>query len=143
MRTPMNKKTRQHLRKNPLNWVPNLHTEALDYIDSLEEQLAQRGEQPDPRLTECSKPVVPAIIDQYTGPIINQYTEPIRELLEERRRVGIARYGIEPHTHNGRDAIQDARDVLGDLIVYLAQARMEGRGHEADDLCQLIIEEFA
>jgi hypothetical protein len=124
----MNKKTRDKLRKNPLGWTPNLHTAALDYIDQLE------GQAP-PILTEESRPVIPAILDQYTGPV--------RELLEERRRVGVARYGIELHTHNGRDAIQDARDELGDLIVYLEQARMEGRKREADDLCQLIIEIFA
>lgn len=48
-------------------------------------------------------------------------------LLEERRVFGLQKYGMELTTHNGRDALEDARQELGDLMVYLAQAAMEGR----------------
>jgi len=36
-------------------------------------------------------------------------------------------YGMELHTHNGRDAVQDLREELLDALQYLAQARAEGR----------------
>jgi hypothetical protein len=48
-------------------------------------------------------------------------------LLKKRRAFGIQKYGMELTTHNGRDALEDARQELGDLMVYLAQAAMEGR----------------
>ena len=38
---------------------------------------------------------------------------------------GEAKYGVRLHSHNGRDALQDAMDELVDGVQYLAHARME------------------
>lgn len=45
--------------------------------------------------------------------------------MEERRRLGIARYGTPLQPHNGRDALVDAYQESLDLAVYLRQAIAE------------------
>ena len=45
--------------------------------------------------------------------------------MEERRRVGIERYGIPLQAHNGRDALVDAYQEALDLAAYLKQAIVE------------------
>jgi hypothetical protein len=45
--------------------------------------------------------------------------------IEERKQLGISRYGRPLETHNGRDALQDAWEEAVDLAVYLTQVRME------------------
>jgi hypothetical protein len=54
--------------------------------------------------------------------------ERIRELLRARREQGIARYGRELTAANGRDALADAAQEALDLLLYLVQLQMEGRG---------------
>ena len=54
--------------------------------------------------------------------------ERIRALLQARREQGIARYGRELTAANGRDALADAAQEALDLLLYLTQLRMEGRG---------------
>ena len=47
--------------------------------------------------------------------------------LEERVDFGRDKYGTVLQTHNGRDALQDAREELLDLVFYTAQAYLEGK----------------
>jgi len=42
--------------------------------------------------------------------------------MEERRLLGIKRYGTPLQPHNGRDALVDAYQEALDLVVYLRQA---------------------
>jgi hypothetical protein len=49
----------------------------------------------------------------------------VRADLEERERVGIARYGTALYPHNGRDALRDAYEEALDLACYLRQALEE------------------
>ena len=42
--------------------------------------------------------------------------------MEDRRRLGIERYGVPLQAHNGRDALIDAYQEALDLAVYLRQA---------------------
>jgi hypothetical protein len=48
----------------------------------------------------------------------------IREI-EDRRALGISRYGRPLQTFNGRNAFQDAREEALDLVMYLKQAELE------------------
>lgn len=50
-----------------------------------------------------------------------------QDLVYERVKFGREKYGTELMTHNGRDPVEDARQELGDLLMYIAQAKMEGR----------------
>lgn len=45
--------------------------------------------------------------------------------IEERKKLGIERYGRPLETHNGRDAVQDALEEAIDLAVYLKQVELE------------------
>lgn len=47
--------------------------------------------------------------------------------MEDRRRLGIARYGTPLQPHNGRDALVDAYEEALDLAVYLRQVIEERR----------------
>ena len=49
-----------------------------------------------------------------------------RQLLQQRRKIGIAEYGTPLMTYNGRDALQDATEELADALIYLLQAMLEG-----------------
>lgn len=51
----------------------------------------------------------------------------VRELLIERRAVGIERYGRPLEVGNGRDPIQDLEEEIVDAFQYVNQATMEGR----------------
>lgn len=152
----MNKKQRQHLRRNPLDWTPRLQEEALDCIENLEAKLDQEGTEPGqlasiargcndlrgkastpeppPEASERSEPVFPFIIEELRNAKYNTETSSwLADLLEERRNFGIEKYGQELHTHNGRDAIEDARQEFGDLVVYLTQGVLEGRANEVQE----------
>lgn len=48
-------------------------------------------------------------------------------LVRSRAAIGLARYGTELRTQNGRNPVNDAREEVGDLLMYLMQARLEGR----------------
>lgn len=50
----------------------------------------------------------------------------IRDLLLERRAVGIGRYGMPLTALNGRDALQDLQEELVDAFQYASQCEMEG-----------------
>lgn len=51
----------------------------------------------------------------------------VAQLLGERRRFGLRKYGTLLRAHNGRNPICDAVEELLDALVYLAQAVTEER----------------
>lgn len=51
--------------------------------------------------------------------------ERIHALLKERIQKGVETYGTVLKTHNGRNALQDAKEELADAVLYLTQAMME------------------
>jgi hypothetical protein len=53
-------------------------------------------------------------------------------LIEERKQLGIQRYGSPLMTHNGRDSVRDATEEALDLTVYLMQVAMETRDLRAE-----------
>jgi len=46
-------------------------------------------------------------------------------LMQERDRLGAARYGVRLQSHNGRDSMQDALEEALDLRVYLENVAQE------------------
>jgi hypothetical protein len=52
--------------------------------------------------------------------------------IKDRKQLGIQRYGSPLMTHNGRDAIRDAREEAVDLAMYLMQVELETRDLRAD-----------
>lgn len=92
--------------------------------------------QPAPTRSERSRPVGPAALDALcpadADPTVNPYRE-VRDALEARVAFGVAKYGTELHTHNGRDAIQDALEEALDGMQYATQAAMEARDEGAHD----------
>ena len=152
VRKPMNDITEEWARTAPagteldrvcaeLKWIPGYESRyaitkdgrLFSKIDQW--QQAASTPEPPPELSERSEPVFPFIIEQLRNAKYNTETANwLADLLEERRNFGLQKYGQELHTHNGRDAIEDARQELGDLVVYLTQASMEGRSKEVGDL---------
>ena len=65
-------------------------------------------DQPEPQLSD-GPPIVDLVVQD----------------LEERKRVGIERYGMPLRAHNGRDALVDAYQEALDLTVYLRQTLQE------------------
>lgn len=70
------------------------------------------------------------MIEDQPPPIPNEST-PIVDLvmddLQERKRIGIERYGVPLQAHNGRDMLIDAYQEAMDLVIYLRGA-IEDRG---------------
>lgn len=62
-------------------------------------------------------------------PIVREGVQDIQSLviadIEQRRQVGIERYGTALQPHNGRDALRDAYEEAIDLAMYLKQAMVE------------------
>lgn len=58
-------------------------------------------------------------------PVVDQ----LSDYLEERKRLGVERYGVALQAHNGRDALVDAFEEAVDLCVYLGQVLIERDGH--------------
>ncbi len=56
----------------------------------------------------------------------------VMEDLQERKRIGIQRYGTPLQAHNGRNALVDAYQEALDLVIYLRQHLVERNAlHEA------------
>lgn len=51
----------------------------------------------------------------------------IRDLLIQRRKFGVEKYGRPLEAHNGREPVKDAQDELIDGFVYIEQAVIERR----------------
>jgi hypothetical protein len=76
-------------------------------VDNLREQ-GVIADQPPPLLSD-GPPIVDLVVAD----------------LEERKRVGIERYGMPLRAHNGRDPFVDAYQEALDLVVYLRQVLRE------------------
>jgi len=64
-----------------------------------------------------------------------------QKLVLSRAHFGLEKYGTTLMTHNGRDAIEDARQELGDALQYVMQAKMEGRDMaDLRELTQTLLE---
>lgn len=65
------------------------------------------------------------------APIPNDST-PIVDLvikdMEERKRIGIERYGVALQANNGRDALRDTYEELLDACIYIKQVMIERNG---------------
>jgi hypothetical protein len=62
----------------------------------------------------------------------------LRQLLIDRRDIGLTRYGSLLQSGNGRDPVRDLAEEIADAIVYARQCRMEG--HEwAGGMEQILI----
>jgi hypothetical protein len=57
----------------------------------------------------------------------------VRDDLEQREQLGIARYGTPLQPHNGRDALRDAYEEALDLACYLRQVIAERDDGELED----------
>lgn len=53
-------------------------------------------------------------------------TEAVTAALEERKRLGLERYGQLLRAHNGRDALRDLGEEVADAVVYCRQVIEEG-----------------
>lgn len=64
----------------------------------------------------------------------------LHQLVLERDAFGRSKYGTGLRCCNGRDALNDARQEIGDCLQYLWQARMEGKeiGAELDMLRDVV-----
>jgi len=51
--------------------------------------------------------------------------EHFNKMLDERQKIGIARYGRSLETHNGRNAARDADEEMIDALQYQMQLRLE------------------
>jgi hypothetical protein len=95
---------------------------------------------PEPKPKKGELPVTASFVkwleSKWSSPAINL----IISLLNERKLFGIEKYGTELHTFNGRNAAEDIRQELGDLIIYFAQLVMENKTEEAEKLLNLIKE---
>jgi hypothetical protein len=49
------------------------------------------------------------------------------DLVRARMQFGLQKYGTELMTENGRDAIEDCMQEIGDLLMYYQQAVMEDK----------------
>ncbi len=89
-------------------------------MNPAERWLAARGAttQPEPVATGQSAPVLPALLSAVGDAAV-------REALEARARLGLERYGTALHSHNGRDAEEDALQEALDGLMYVQQAMME------------------
>lgn len=58
------------------------------------------------------------------GPSIHDM---VKEDLEERKRIGVVKYGTKLQAHNGRDPLLDAYHEVLDLAVYLRQRLEEDK----------------
>lgn len=69
--------------------------------------------------------------DSQDMPVINDHPD-IQSMviadINERRNLGIRRYGTALQPHNGRDALLDAYEEAIDLAMYLKQALVERDG---------------
>ena len=69
-----------------------------------------------------SQEVLPVIVDR----LGLKHTDWLFQDLLKRTAKGVETYGCTLHTHNGRNAAQDALEEAEDMLQYVAQAVIEG-----------------
>lgn len=65
-------------------------------------------------------------------PVVNDapyVADALVDFIEQRKAIGIERYGTPLQPNNGRDALRDAFEEAVDLATYLAQVIIERDGH--------------
>jgi hypothetical protein len=94
-----------------------------------------------PIKTEKSEPVFPHLKKHVeTSCILNQEAkENLLKELEDRRLLGVSKYGQELHTFNERDALQDLKEEILDALQYLKQAELEGKVNNSKELFELLL----
>lgn len=85
--------------------------------------------QPTPTTTASSEAVFPALY----ASLLDSGRGALGPDLLARRRKGIATYGTELMTHNGRNATQDKYEELLDALVYHVQENLEAGKAIMDD----------
>lgn len=81
-------------------------------------------EQPAPTLSPESRPVMPEVLGLLDALGLVE-GHPLSVLLRERQAKGLATYGTQLHSHNGRDAMRDCAEELADAVVYAMQVGLE------------------
>lgn len=81
-------------------------------------------------LRELLAPQPAPVNTAQSRPVLNDDSLPavpadVKAALKLRREFGMAKYGTELHSHNGRDPLADALQEAIDQTVYLQQACME------------------
>ena len=76
---------------------------------------------PEPPPTGKGEPVTPSLLTA-----LRDHPD-LHALVVARDAFGRSKYGTGLRIDNGRDALEDARQELGDLMQYLWQAKMEGK----------------
>ena len=91
-------------------------------------------EQQKPIMSPNSKQVIPEF---NFGPGLEDIESKVRAFLEARLDRGEKTYGTRLFTHNGRNALQDAKEELADAALYLMQAKLEAddAGDKLRHLC--------
>ena len=56
-------------------------------------------------------------------------SDQVKGYLDQRKELGIRRYGKALQAHNGRDPLRDAFEEAVDLTMYLGQVLIERDGH--------------
>lgn len=82
-------------------------------------------EQPMPRPEGRGELVFPRALESCGGSLYRA--------IRVREAIGLERYGQSLRTHNGRDALRDAREELADAYVYLTQCLLESVTPERKD----------
>lgn len=92
--------------------------------------------QPDPTSRPESVPVAPSVLSglaqatrDHSGGV--NFWPWIERRMTERIEAGRQKYGVLLETHNGRDALEDAWQEAADLVQYLTQAELEGKGGDS------------
>lgn len=104
----------------------------LDVLDAVPLRALSAGvEQPAPVVTPQSEAVLPSLLEVVSAGLTGEVRAWVMGELEERGRVGLARYGSPLMTFNERMASVDLEQELLDALQYVQQMILEARalGH--------------
>lgn len=130
--TPLPVSTRRPKNIRPISGLSEDEEKMIEEIrsqfEATEPTKQRKGDQPLPKIND-NPFVADLLIERFQrGPegqkaLVNRTCE----MIEERKQIGIQRYGTPLQTFNGRDAVQDAVEEALDLVTYLFQAILEGK----------------
>lgn len=86
-------------------------------------------EQPKPTRNPGARPVMPVVLEAIGAHLPHLSADQVaslREAFAARTRKGVATYGDELHTENGRDPLWDLVEELLDAGQYVTALKMEG-----------------
>ncbi|QGJ95050.1 hypothetical protein SEA_REDWATTLEHOG_189 [Gordonia phage RedWattleHog] len=91
-------------------------------IGSIKEHFDLRAE---PELTDAAlRRMYNDLLEMYV--VLSGGARPAIKELRARKEFGLRKYGTPLQPHNGRDQVGDARDEMGDLLVYVVCEIYEG-----------------